>query len=161
MRKYVTAEVTTKDELAALSDAFRRKQYVRLGRSYPVPFAEEAEEQVAIPPFVIGLTARGEYVTLPPDSRTTSTHIIAAPGVGKTNLLETLAMADVTHGLGVIFIDPHGDVIRNLLWRIVEEAPERINDVVLLDPTNLNFPFGLPLYPAPLAAGRACLSARG
>jgi Type IV secretion-system coupling protein DNA-binding domain len=64
-------------------------------------------------------------------------YIIGKSGVGKSKLLELLVRQDIAHGYGLCFIDPHGDVIDNILEFIPEE---RVNDVVLIDPTDTNNP---------------------
>ena len=64
-------------------------------------------------------------------------YVIGKSGVGKTKLLEQLIRADIFYGLGVGVIDPHGDLIN----AIIEFIPEnRINDVVVIDPADRDFP---------------------
>lgn len=64
-------------------------------------------------------------------------YIIGKSGVGKSKLLELLVRQDIAYGYGLCFIDPHGDVIQEVLDFIPEE---RINDVVLIDPTDMEHP---------------------
>ncbi len=71
-------------------------------------------------------------------------YIIGKSGVGKSKLLEIMARQDIAYGYGLCFIDPHGDVINNLLDFIPQN---RIKDVVLIDPSDKNFPLSFnPLY---------------
>jgi type IV secretory pathway TraG/TraD family ATPase VirD4 len=65
-------------------------------------------------------------------------YIIGKTGIGKSKLLEIMARQDIAYGYGLCFIDPHGDMIENLLDFIPEE---RIKDVVLIDPTDTKYPF--------------------
>jgi len=65
-------------------------------------------------------------------------YIIGKSGVGKSKLLEIMARQDIAYNYGLCVIDPHGDVIQNLLDFIPEE---RIEDVVLLDPSDREHPF--------------------
>lgn len=58
-------------------------------------------------------------------------------GVGKTKLLELLIRQDIAQGHGVCLVDPHGDLIEDILDFIPED---RIDDVVLIDPADLNWP---------------------
>ncbi len=64
-------------------------------------------------------------------------YIVGKSGVGKSKLLELLVRQDIAYGHGLFFIDPHGDVIEEILDFIPEE---RINDVVLIDPSDSKFP---------------------
>ena len=64
-------------------------------------------------------------------------YIIGKSGVGKTKLLELFIRQDVTYGHGLCLIDPHGDVIDAMLDYIPKE---RIEDVCIIDPSDINFP---------------------
>lgn len=66
-------------------------------------------------------------------------YIVGQTGSGKTTLLTNLALADIRAGRSVVVLDPHGDLFRDLLGRIPEE---RVQDVVLIDPTDIDFPVG-------------------
>jgi len=64
-------------------------------------------------------------------------YIVGKSGVGKSKLLELLVRQDVAYGHGLCLMDPHGDVIEAVL----EFVPEnRIDDVVIIDPTDMNHP---------------------
>lgn len=71
------------------------------------------------------------------DDRRRHMYVIGKTGMGKTNLLENLAIQDIKHGKGVAFIDPHGDTAEKLIKAI---PPERINDVVYFNPADQHFP---------------------
>lgn len=64
-------------------------------------------------------------------------YIIGKSGVGKTKLLELMLRQDITYNHGLCLIDPHGDVIDAMLDYIPKE---RIDDVCIIDPTDLDFP---------------------
>ena len=64
-------------------------------------------------------------------------YTVGKSGVGKSKLLELLIRQDIAHGHGICLIDPHGDLIENILDFIPQE---RINDVVLIDPADIEFP---------------------
>jgi len=64
-------------------------------------------------------------------------YIIGKSGVGKTKLLELLIRQDVTYNHGLCLIDPHGDVIDAILDYIPKE---RIEDVCLIDPSDIDYP---------------------
>ncbi|NTW14515.1 MAG: type IV secretion system DNA-binding domain-containing protein [Candidatus Moranbacteria bacterium] len=71
------------------------------------------------------------------DDRRRHMYVIGKTGMGKTNLLENLAIQDIKHGMGVAFIDPHGDTAEKLIKAI---PAERINDVIYFNPADQDFP---------------------
>lgn len=71
------------------------------------------------------------------DDRRRHMYLLGKTGMGKTNLLENLAIQDIQQGHGICFIDPHGDVALKLIKAI---PPERINDVIYFDPADQAFP---------------------
>ena len=64
-------------------------------------------------------------------------YIVGKSGVGKSKLLELFLRQDIAYGHGFCFIDPHGDVIEEILHFIPQD---RINDVVLIDPSDSKYP---------------------
>ena len=84
-------------------------------------------------------------VSLSAEQRTRHTHIIGASGTGKSTLLFNLIRQDIENGEGVAVLDPHGDLIDRILGII---PPERINDVVLVDPADDQFSIGFNILSA-------------
>ncbi len=71
-------------------------------------------------------------------------YILGKSGVGKTKLLELFIRQDIAYGHGVCVIDPHGELINDLLDFIPEK---RINDVCLIDPSDTESPVVFnPIY---------------
>lgn len=64
-------------------------------------------------------------------------YVIGKTGMGKSTLLENLAVQDLRNGNGVCFMDPHGKTADLLLEYIPKE---RINDVVYFAPFDTDFP---------------------
>ncbi|MGV7222187.1 MAG: type IV secretory system conjugative DNA transfer family protein [Nitrospinales bacterium] len=89
-----------------------------------------------------GKTSR---VTLSPDQRTKHTYIIGASGTGKSTLLLNMIIQDIQNGEGVSVLDPHGDLIDQILGYIPEE---RFSDVILFDPSDAEFPVGFNILSA-------------
>ncbi|MCA1702897.1 MAG: type IV secretion system DNA-binding domain-containing protein [Actinobacteria bacterium] len=76
-------------------------------------------------------------------------HVIGPTGTGKSTLLANLICQDIAAGRSLVVIEPKGDLIEDVLARI---GPERLQDVVVLDPAETDYPIGLnPL----LGRGRA------
>src|SRR3989344_3856449 len=71
------------------------------------------------------------------DDRRRHMYVIGKTGMGKTNLLENLAIQDIQKGHGIAFIDPHGDTAEKLIKAIPKE---RINDVIYFNPSDQDFP---------------------
>ncbi len=71
------------------------------------------------------------------DDRRRHMYIIGKTGMGKTNLLEHLAIQDIRNGHGIAFIDPHGDSAEKLLKAV---PSDRINDVIYFNPSDQDFP---------------------
>lgn len=64
-------------------------------------------------------------------------YVIGKTGMGKSTLLENMAIQDIRNGEGLAFIDPHGSTAD----RIMEYVPEhRIKDVVYFAPFDMEYP---------------------
>ncbi|UPT68029.1 MAG: type IV secretion system DNA-binding domain-containing protein [Sphingobacteriales bacterium JAD_PAG50586_3] len=72
-------------------------------------------------------------------------HIIGATGVGKSTFIANLFLQDCDAGNGCIVFDPHGDLVDDILPRIRKEDLDR---VVLIDPSDTQFPIGFNLLEA-------------
>lgn len=83
-----------------------------------------------------------QEVVIPEDTRRQHTYIIGQTGTGKTTLMKTMILSDMKAGNGLAVIDPHGELYNDLLEMIPVERKE---DVVLLDPSDVEFPVGFNL----------------
>jgi hypothetical protein len=82
----------------------------------------------------------GEAITVGDTERCGGLYLLGKPRTGKSTLLISLALQDMEHGHGLLFIDPHSDAITALLARI---PPGREKDVLLLDPMTEGYSFGI------------------
>jgi len=73
------------------------------------------------------------------DDRRRHVYLVGKTGMGKTALMENMAIQDIQAGHGVGFIDPHGEAAEKLLDFV---PAERINDVVYFNPADLEYPIG-------------------
>ncbi|MAF80636.1 hypothetical protein CL628_01340 [bacterium] len=80
------------------------------------------------------------------DDRRRHVYIVGKTGVGKTTFLENMVAQDIQNGHGVCLIDPHGDAVENLLNVV---PPNRINDVIYFDPSDVDFPVAFNVLEAP------------
>lgn len=79
------------------------------------------------------------------DDRRRHMYIIGKTGVGKSEFLKDMIMQDIRNGEGVAVVDPHGDLIEDILALI---PPQRAEDVILFDPSDLERPMGLNMLEA-------------
>jgi len=84
-------------------------------------------------------------IYLSEDDRRRHMYIIGKTGVGKSQLLEEMVMQDIVAGKGLAVVDPHGDLVENILARM---PPERAEDVIYFDPGDSQRPAGLNLLEA-------------
>jgi hypothetical protein len=94
-------------------------------------------------------------VSLPLNERLRHTHIIGSTGTGKSTLLLNLILKDIYNKEGFAVIDPHGDLIDEIIKRIPED---RLDDVVLIDPSDTDYPIGLNLLSAKTEMEKMILS---
>lgn len=71
------------------------------------------------------------------EDRSRHTYVIGKTGMGKSTLLENMAIQDIQRGEGICFIDPHGGTADKLLEYVPEE---RIKDVLYFAPFDMQYP---------------------
>ncbi|MBI1974943.1 MAG: DUF87 domain-containing protein, partial [Parcubacteria group bacterium] len=71
------------------------------------------------------------------DDRRRHIYVVGKTGVGKTTLLETLAISDIRHGCGVGIVDPHGEFAEKMLDFVPKE---RVDDVIYFNPADQGWP---------------------
>lgn len=79
-------------------------------------------------------------IHLKKDDRRRHMYVIGQTGTGKSSALSSMALQDIKNGEGMGMLDPHGDLIDDILSKMPKD---RIEDVVLFDPTNLERSIGL------------------
>ena len=71
-------------------------------------------------------------------------YIIGKTGVGKSEFMMDMILQDIRAGKGVCFIDPH-DTVEKILEYI---PPDRAEDVIYFDPSDIERPMGLNMLEA-------------
>lgn len=66
-------------------------------------------------------------------------YVIGKTGMGKSTMLENMAIQDIQNGEGIAFIDPHGSTAEKLLDFVPHE---RIKDVIYFAPFDVDNPVG-------------------
>jgi hypothetical protein len=70
-------------------------------------------------------------------------YAIGKTGTGKSTLLKNMIIDDIHKGRGVAVVDPHGDLVADVLEHIPES---RINDVIFFAPADRDYPVGFNLF---------------
>lgn len=64
-------------------------------------------------------------------------YVIGKTGMGKSTMLENMIIQDIQNGEGLAVVDPHGDLVE----KVIDFVPaHRVNDVVYINPADLDFP---------------------
>lgn len=84
-------------------------------------------------------------VRVKPDDRRRHLYMIGRSGVGKSTLIKNMAIQDIRNGHGVCVVDPHGDLIEDILGLYPKE---RADDLVVFAPADAARPLGLNMLEA-------------
>lgn len=83
---------------------------------------------------------RGRALAIPPSALLMHTWVLGPSGVGKSTVLHNMAVQIMDQGLGLVLIEPKGD----LAWDVLKSVPEqRVNDVIWFNPADTQYPIGL------------------
>ena len=82
---------------------------------------------------------RGTLFGIKQPDRLSHVYMIGKTGVGKSTLLETLALQDLGAGRGFALIDPHGDLVEKI---VADLPPDQRRRVLYLDAPDPNQPYG-------------------
>ena len=116
------------------------------------PYIKGAKSSVAPPPADLpetGINLLGKVVYrgqekkvyfASKDDRRRHVYVIGQTGVGKSAFMQEMIRQDIENGEGVAVIDPHGELVEQALANIPKN---RIDDVVLFEPFDLERPCGL------------------
>jgi hypothetical protein len=91
------------------------------------------------------------------DDRRTGMYILGKPGMGKSMYMHNLIHQDIANGYGVAVIDPHGELVNNILGTSI--PPNRENDLIIIDLDDDTYavplnPLIIPSEPGQIAVGR-------
>lgn len=71
------------------------------------------------------------------DDRRRHMYIIGKTGMGKSEMIKNMAIQDIHNGNGLAVVDPHGELVEDLLNAV---PTSRINDVVYFNPADVDYP---------------------
>lgn len=85
---------------------------------------------------------RGEKreIKIRDDDRRRHLYIVGQTGTGKSEFMKNLIYQDILAGKGVCMIDPHGDLVEDVLALVPKE---RADDVIYFNPGDVSRPIGL------------------
>ena len=82
------------------------------------------------------------------EDRTRHSYILGGSGSGKSVFMTNAILADIKAGHGVCVVDPHGELVDDVLFRMPKE---RMDDVAIISPAFIDAPNGFNiLYTDPL-----------
>lgn len=87
---------------------------------------------------------RGEKITfgIREEDKFRHMYIVGKTGTGKSTFIANLLKSDMIAGKGLALLDPHGELVDMVLEHI---PTNRINDVILFDVSDADFPIGFNL----------------
>ena len=83
---------------------------------------------------LIGTKRNGKPLILTPGDRALHTHVIGAPGTGKSSLFVHAICEDILDGHGVCLIDPHGPLARGVLEWCAAHDMQKYRRIHIIDP---------------------------
>ncbi len=74
------------------------------------------------------------------------TYVIGKTGTGKSVLLHNMIIQDIANGEGICVVDPHGELVEDILTKIPKE---RIDDVIYFNPADTEHHIGFNILELP------------
>jgi hypothetical protein len=85
----------------------------------------------------------GADISISHVDRYSGMYVLGTQGMGKSGFLQTLVYDDICKGMAVVVIDPHGDLVTD----IVSQLPQQyMSKVFMLDVEDEDYPFGVNLF---------------
>ncbi len=113
-----------------------------LAKKAPAPVQVPAEGLLLGKNVFRGVT---KMIRIKKEDRRRHVYVIGKSGSGKSVLIANMAKQDVANGEGVCVIDPHGDLVEEVLASVPKE---RADDVIIFDPSDTERPLGLNMLEA-------------
>ena len=105
----------------------------------PAPSSGATDEDWA----TLGDCADGGAWRIPPSVRAQHLYVLGRTGTGKSTMLARLALSDIARGDGLMVLDPHGDLVEDIIDNCPEEHLERL---IYLNPADREHPVPFNLF---------------
>ncbi|MEP7103628.1 MAG: DUF87 domain-containing protein [Candidatus Dojkabacteria bacterium] len=111
-----------------------------------LPLISEQELADNIPPKGMRLIGLTDYrnIHIPfgikDEDRRRHMYLLGKTGTGKSTFMKNMIVGDIIDGKGLAVLDPHGELVEEVLELIPEN---RIKDIIYLDPSDIENPIGL------------------
>lgn len=104
---------------------------------------EFSQDVASMDAFAFGIDPHGgeRPIGLDLNGRMRHIYVSGMTGVGKSTLLENMIVQDIETGKGVVVVDPHGELVDEILKKISTKR----EDIFVLDPADIAYPFGMNL----------------
>jgi hypothetical protein len=119
---------------------FIETPYIKAAKSVSTPPPSDLPETGELLIGEVDYRNEKKKIYLTRDDRRRHFYYIGQTGTGKSVFMKSMIKQDILNGEGVAVLDPHGELIDDILKFIPKE---RIDDVVLFDPSDLERPCGL------------------
>ncbi len=106
--------------------------------SLPLEIPTQAPGNIHVGTAKSGMQQKEVYLTQ--EDRFRHSYILGGSGSGKSVLMTNMILQDIQNGSGVCVIDPHGQLVDDVLLRMDQS---RKDDVVVFSPAITDFPLGL------------------
>jgi hypothetical protein len=77
------------------------------------------------------------------DDRRRHLYTIGKTGMGKSQLLENMMISDIRNGYGACMIDPHGDMVENIIQCVPRN---RVDDIIYFNPADVEHPIAFNVF---------------
>jgi len=117
---------------------------------------EDRENEV----FIFGETNyrnQGKRFGIKRKDRRSHMYLIGKTGVGKSTLIKNLVIQDLRKGNGLALLDPHGDLVEEIL-DFIPQGRER--DVIYFNPDDRDHPIGFNVFEGVNSEGRHMIASR-
>lgn len=115
-------------------------------RTAPAPSAVPDEKEGSVQLGFNSFRGVKTPVWMKEKDRSRHMYIIGKSGSGKSQLIANLALQDIRNGHGVAVVEPHGDLVEQILGNIPKD---RVDDVIVFNPSDLERPMGLNMLESP------------
>jgi len=72
-------------------------------------------------------------VCIPSKARNRHVHLLGKPGMGKSTVIESMVLSDISRGHGAAVLDPHGRLVQRIMQLL---PPDQVDRVIFINPAD-------------------------